>query len=143
MNAVSDNMINEVFRAIAFVFALILGSCGDGQATVAARQATQVGELDLLITAQSERFVTTKPVQVQNVFDPTGRPRVSIVLLSPDDRAFSAFTARHVGEVVEVSVCGEVLASPHIMTVLYGGEFTLSGTDIQHKIAAYLADGCP
>lgn len=53
--------------------------------------------------------------------DLSGTPAVSVVLTRPAGAALSAFTARHVGEVIEVRLCGITVATPRVLTPLDGG----------------------
>ena len=67
--------------------------------------------------------------------------------LSPDDaRRFEEMTGRLVGEQMRVSVCGEILAEPHVMLPIEGGQIVVTGgMDYMADLFAALktADTCP
>jgi len=133
LEAVSDNAVSEVFRAIAMVFAFVLSSCS----------GELVKEnLDVRISAPSEKFTPRNPVQVQAVFDDTGMPGAAFTFMPPDDKAFGEFTTRHLGEAIEFYVCGELLTTAVFEEATLNGGLLMSGTIVQRKIAGYLADGC-
>ena len=143
MELVRDNIINEVFRAIAMVFALILGNCsGDNDAGTSQATSPQ-HTLAVEFIAKTEVFTPTHPVKFESTFDYDGRPALILALLPPDDMEFGAFTDRHTGEQIEMTVCGEVIMSPIIQSAIYGGKVFVTGPDNHQKMLNYISNGCP
>lgn len=143
MELVRDNVINEVFRAIAMVFALVLGSCGEPTTTGVLPAPMSGKGLPAAFSAGADVFKPAQQVKFQNGFDGTGMPMV-ILQFSPEDRVtLGEFTGRHVGEAVELRVCGEVLSAPVVQEAITGGKLVLSGDDVWGKMADFLANGCP
>ena len=55
--------------------------------------------------------------------------------LTPQSRDdFAAFTGRHVGETIDLSVDGEVLMSPRLMEPIAGGMIMVSGSFAQGEL---------
>ena len=143
MELVRDNVINEVFRAIAMVFALVLGSCGEQTTTGVLPSPMSGTGLPVVFLAGADVFEPTRQVAFQNGFDSSGMPMVTLQF-SPEDRVtLGEFTGRHIGDPVEMRVCGEVLAAPVVQEAITGGSLVLSGYDVWGKMAEFLANGCP
>jgi len=143
MELVRDNVINEVFRAIAMVFALILGSCGEPTTTGVLPSPMSGKGLPVILLAGADVFKPAQQVKFQNGFNEAGLPMV-ILQFSPEDRVtLGEFTGRHIGDAVEMQVCGEVLMAPVVQEAITGGSLVLSGYDVWGKMAEFLANGCP
>ena len=143
MELVRDNIINEVFRAIAMVFALVLGSCGEPTTTGILPSPMSGKGLPVILLAGADVYKPTKQVKFQNGFDEVGLPMVTLQF-SPEDRVtLGEFTGRHIGDAVEMQVCGEVLMAPVVQEAITGGSLVLSGYDVWGKMAEFLANGCP
>jgi len=143
MELVRDNIINEVFRAIAMVFALVLGSCGEQTTTGVLPTPMSGSNLPVQFAAGEEQFIPSGLVQLQNGFDGNGQPMVTIALSAGDAEEFGNFTKRHVGQAVELRVCNDVLAAPIVQEAIYGGRIVVSGFEAWAAMAEYLANGCP
>ena len=62
------------------------------------------------------------------VLDSAGQKAMQLEL-TPQSRAdFAAFTGKHVGETIDLSVDGEVLMSPRLMEPIAGGLIMVSGS---------------
>jgi preprotein translocase subunit SecD len=57
----------------------------------------------------------------------TNEPLVSFRLSKPAARAFGELTARHVGEPMDIVVCGKIISSPIIREPIFAGSGQLSG----------------
>lgn len=143
MNALSGNLINEAFRAIALVFALILGSCSDQPSTGVLPSPMQSSGLPVVFIAGTDKFVPSAPVAFENGFDGAGLPMVMMKFMPEDGAEFGSFTARYIGEAVEMKVCNKVVAAPIIQEAITGGAVVVSGYDAWGMMAEFMANGCP
>jgi preprotein translocase subunit SecD len=95
---------------------------------------------------KSEKLaLATADVQdAQPSFDANANPAVMVRLAPDAARAFALMTSRHVGESMDVIVCGQVLLSPRIMSPIEGGQIQISGAlDVQQvtKLAIVIRTG--
>ncbi len=61
--------------------------------------------------------------------DQSGAPALSVVLTGAARADLAAFTARHVGAVIEVRLCGVAVVEPRLLTPLDGGQMLVSLAD--------------
>ena len=65
---------------------------------------------------------------VSVVTDPiANQPALKMELTAESKEAFGAFTNRHIGEVVDLKVDGEVVMSPVVREPILGGEVMING----------------
>ncbi len=96
--------------------------------------------LSLQLETPAEVLVMLNPVDFEIWERENGGADV-VVQLSAEDRArFSDFTARHIGDVVGFSVCGEVIVAPRIVERIDVGGLMLSGSD---NLLGFIQNGCP
>jgi preprotein translocase subunit SecD len=77
--------------------------------------------------------------------DPATGHNVVAILMSPDKgREFTEMTRSHVGDIVDVHVCGVLIISPRIMQPVIGGSVYLAtglGADGTNRLAQKLKTG--
>jgi preprotein translocase subunit SecD len=66
-------------------------------------------------------------VEAMLVFDQKNRPVVAFRMSAEKARAFGALTANHIGEKVDLIVCGKIMSSPVIQTPILSGSGLVSG----------------
>lgn len=80
----------------------------------------------------------------QPSFDSTTNEPVVMFTFSKEGGAkFGKFTSRHVGQMIDVRVCGEIITSPTIREPIFGGSGQLSGnmnSEDTAELAAKLND---
>ncbi len=106
------------------------------------RAQVQPRVLALEIRAGEEVFRPAAEV----LFAPSGgrgMPEVTLLLSAPDGAVFAAFSRRHQGEELALSVCGEVLLRPRLLMPVEGGRLSLSGPEVVEKLRIFLEEGCP
>jgi hypothetical protein len=104
-------------RAAALLLAATLAapaSAGDGALTFRAGS-------DVLV-------VPTAAVRGFQALDNSGQPVIAITMADGLALAFSRLTVAHVGEVMDLLVCGAVVSSPVIQAPIYGNELRITGT---------------
>ncbi len=78
--------------------------------------------------------------------DSTGAAAVSVSLLASYDKAFGDLTSRHVGRVGRVTVCGDIVSEPMLMSPLYRASFIITGVgaagDAEALAATLNGAGC-
>ena len=77
------------------------------------------------------------------VLDSAGQKAMQLELTPQSRDDFAAFTGRHVGETIDLSVDGEVLISPRLMEPIAGGLIMVSGSFAQgelEKIATRISE---
>ncbi|WP_457647046.1 hypothetical protein [Profundibacter sp.] len=143
MELVRDNVINEVFRAIAMVFALVLGSCGEPTTTGVLPSPMSGAGLPVILTSLEDSFEPKEPVKFQNGFNESGLPIVTMQFGQADRVTLGEFTGRHIGEPVVIRVCDETLDAAVVQEAITGGSLVLMSYDAWGRIAEFLANGCP
>ncbi len=99
--------------------------------------------LTVQMEAPDEVLTMLNPVEFEIWESETGGEDV-IAQLSDEDRLrFTAFTGRHIGEVVEFSVCGDVIMAPRIMEQINVGSFVLAGSENNEALLGFIQNGCP
>ena len=68
------------------------------------------------------------------VLDSAGQKAMQLELTPQSRDDFAAFTGRHVGETIDLSVDGEVLMSPRLMEPIAGGMIMVSGSFAQGEL---------
>lgn len=143
MELVRDNIINEAFRAIAMVFALVLGSCGEPTTTgVLPSPMSGIG-LPVVISSIEDSFEPKEPVKFQNGFNERGLPMVTMQFGQADRATLGEFSGRYIGELVAIRVCGETLDAAVFQEAVTGGSLVLTSYEAWGRIAEFLASGCP
>lgn len=99
--------------------------------------------MPVAFVAGLERFDLANPVDMENGFDWVGQPMVTMKLAKRDANGFAAFTARHIGETLEVRVCDRVLISPMLLVEISSGVVVISGSEAWTKLLKLIARGCP
>ncbi|MCK4712976.1 MAG: hypothetical protein KAT26_08870 [Marinosulfonomonas sp.] len=127
--------MNGYLHITAMVFALMLGNCGGAADTKAS--------LPMEFTVNGARFTPSDPVAFHDMFDSRGQWAIQFIMSSGDAKEFGDFTKRHIGEVMELRVCGSVVSSPVIQEAIYSGNGVLAGLDVWEQMTEYLANGCP
>lgn len=86
-------------------------------------------EPSLVLSFNNEKLVFAPGdiVEAAVVFDLNNRPGVAFRMSAEKARQFGAMTANHIGEKVDLVVCGKVMSSPVIQTPLMGGSGMVSG----------------
>ena len=106
-----------MIRPAALVLAAALASpalAGDGALSFRAGS-----EVLVVPTAASRAF---------QALDNSGNPVIAITLADGLALAFSRLTVAHVGEVMDILICGTTVSSPTLNTPIYGNELRISGT---------------
>ena len=90
---------------------------------IATASAVAASELSLVISFTNERleFGPGDIVQAMPVFPQKNVPAVAFQMSAEKARKFGALTAKHVGEKVNIIVCGKVTYSPLITTPILSG----------------------
>ncbi len=143
MELVRDNIINEAFRAIAMVFALVLGSCGEPTTTGVLPSPMSGQGLPVVISSIEDSFEPKEPVKFQNGFNESGLPMVTMQFGQADRATLGEFSGRHIGEPVAIRVCGETLDAAVFQEAVTGGSLVLRSYEAWGRIAEFLASGCP
>lgn len=83
----------------------------------------------LVIAFSNERleFGPGDIVGAAPIFDQNNRPAVGFRMSAEKARAFGALTANHMGEKVDLIVCGKIMSSPVIQTPILSGSGQISG----------------
>lgn len=68
---------------------------------------------------------------------------VTMKLAEKGANGFAAFTARHIGETLEVRVCDRVLISPMLLVEITSGVVVISGSESWTELLELIAHGCP
>ncbi|KIT14836.1 SecDF P1 head subdomain-containing protein [Jannaschia aquimarina] len=88
--------------------------------------AAQAGEAFVLSAGPEEAVFTGAEVADAVIAQgQQGGPVVFVTLSENGARRLAAFTTPLVGEVVELSRCGEVLVAPRLMTPIYSGNIQI------------------
>lgn len=100
----------------------------------------------LTISFSNERleFGPGDIVEAMPVFDQNNRPVVAFRMSAEKARAFGAMTANHIGEKVDLIVCGRIVSSPVIQTPILSGSGMVSGgltSGETKKMAVQLQNG--
>jgi len=96
--------------------------------------------LSLQLRTSTEVLRMLNPVDFE-IWDRENGGADVVVQLSTEDRLrFSGYTERHIGEVVEFSVCREVIVAPRIVERIDVGGLMLSGSD---NLMGFIQNGCP
>ncbi len=83
--------------------------------------ALQVGEDDFIIHPD-------QVASVQALVDERTRaPHVLLILTADAAQRFGQITAAHIGDPMDLSVCGDVLMSPVIQEAITGGQIMIAG----------------
>jgi preprotein translocase subunit SecD len=61
------------------------------------------------------------------IFDQNNKPTVAFRMSAVKARKFGAMTAKHVGEKIDLVVCGKIISSPIIREPILGGSGQVSG----------------
>jgi SecD/SecF fusion protein len=73
------------------------------------------------------QFAKTDILDAQPSFDSDGRPVAIVKISSEASGLFGIMTGRHVGETMDMFVCGTRVSSPRIMSAIHGGSLMISG----------------
>lgn len=87
--------------------------------------------LSLLLVPATASAGETVELHVQHasiVLDSVGQKAMQLELTPQSRDDFAAFTGKHVGETIDLSVDGEVLMSPRLMEPIAGGKIMVSGS---------------
>ncbi len=134
-------------RAVISLAAGVLMAAGHaapaGQSGTTDAPAPLPRELAVAFAAPGERLAVFGPVRIAFAEGKEKERQAWIALAPEDGAAFAAFTRRHLGEVVALEICGEVLARPRLQTAIEGGVIALSQQDAVGRLAEFAAEGCP
>lgn len=75
------------------------------------------------LSLSPEQIETVQP----DIDEQTGAPQIGLTLSSDAALQFGQITAAHVGERMDLSVCGDVVMSPIIQTPILGGQIVIMG----------------
>ena len=91
--------------------------------------AQEVDPATALIARAGDEALAFPPgsVEAEAGADQYGRPVVFFRLDAERARAFGALTAAHIGEVIELALCGKVLTAPMVREPIPGGSGQISG----------------
>ena len=112
-----------------------------------ASAAPALADVPLLTIAFSAETVTVTqgtPVPAETTLDMNGKPAVFLRLPEPQATAFAKTTERHVGQIIRIGVCGDLLSSPRLLTSMPIGAIVLTGEPTAQaaaQIAARLSSG--
>jgi preprotein translocase subunit SecD len=128
-------LLHEAHRA-GWVFSLF----------IALATAVVASEPSLVISFTNERleFGPGDIVRALPVFPEKNVPAIAFQMSAEKAREFGALTARHIGEKVDLVVCGKVIFSPLIKTPILSGSGVIKSTlslEEATKMAAYLQRG--
>lgn len=86
------------------------------------------GDGALTFRAGSEVLVApTASVRGLQALDTSGQPIIAITMADGMALAFSRLTVAHVGEVMDILICGAVVSSPMLQAPIYGNEMRITG----------------
>ncbi len=91
--------------------------------------SVMAAEPALVIAFSTERldFGPGDIVEAAPILDQNNRPAVGFRMSKEKARAFGALTESHIGEKVDLIVCGKIMSSPVIQTPILGGTGLVSG----------------
>lgn len=143
MTAVSDILIAQTRRVIPVGFTLLFAGFGGAAIGEILRLPMQVTNLSTAFVTPTESFTPKAPVTFNSRIDTTGRQMVMFSLADQDSAGFSAFTGRHIGEVMQVKVCDAVLMAPMVMSVVSGKSIPVFEGDALDLTLGFMVNGCP
>jgi preprotein translocase subunit SecD len=109
--------------------------------------APALADVPLLTIAFPGETVTVPqgtPVRAETTVDMNGQPAVYLRLPEPQATTFAKTTERHVGQIIGITVCGDLLSQPLLQTPIPSGAMVLTGAPTAQaatQIAARLTTG--
>ncbi len=115
-------------------------------ALITLASGAEAAEPVMVISFSNERleFGPGDIVQTMPVFTQKNAPAVAFRMSTQKAREFGALTGRHIGEKVDLVVCGKVIFSPLINTPILSGSGLIASNlslDDAKKMAARLQSG--
>ncbi len=93
----------------------------------AAPAAAEIPLLTLAVLDEMLAVPQGTPVQAKATLGANGRPAVCLQLPEPQATGFATLTERSVGQVVTMSLCGQVVTAPRLLTPIPSGALVLTG----------------
>lgn len=93
----------------------------------AAPAAAEIPLLTLAVLDEMLAVPQGTPVQAKATLGANGRPAVHLQLPEPQATGFATLTERSVGQVVTMSLCGQVVTAPRLLTPIPSGALVLTG----------------
>jgi preprotein translocase subunit SecD len=100
--------------------------------------------LSLAVPAETVAVPQGTPVQAEATLDVNGSPAVYLQLPEPQATDFARLTERSVGQVITISLCGQTVSAPRLLTPIPGGALVLAGEAVAEDsfaTAAILTSG--
>ncbi len=88
-------------------------------------------------------FAPEQQVFVQENMRTMSTPAFSLQLTPTDSRRFYTFTQAHIGELMELRVCSEVVMTPRLQTAIPDGQISIHNAPPDSRLAKFLTEGCP
>ena len=100
-------------------------------------------ELPVRIEIGEAVFIPQAEVSFRQNLRTMSTPPYTLIMRAPDARAFAAFTADEVGQIMDVIVCDEVVFSPSLRTLIPNGRVDIHNAPVGGLLETFIGQGCP
>lgn len=118
--------------------AALTGIMGWGDAEPPAFPRPGATVIELRVDEETLRLAPGQILSVQpDRNGQTGEPQIGLTLTEEASDAFGRITSAHVGDRMDLSVCGDVVMSPVIRSPILGGQIVVSGNFTVEETETY------